>query len=120
MSDSPQQGEIWLVFYQFYDIPGGKYRPAICIDWNETEQSGIFCKITKRNRSNEDDGDTLLLDWQHEGLKMESTARCSQLQTIPKQVICQRFGLLTDSDLYRVFSKLRDKHPMLFRQTKNE
>lgn len=114
MSNSPQQGEIWLVFYEFYDISGGKYRPAICVDWSEAERRGIFCKVTKRNRSDEDDGDTLLFDWQYEGLKMESTARCSQLQFIPEPSVCQRFGFLTDGDYYRVFSKLRDKHPSLF------
>lgn len=112
--DTPTQGEIWLVHFRFYEIDGAKNRPAICIDWDEDNHEGIFCKVTKRNRTAQDDGDVLLAEWPYDGLLMESTARCSQLQVIPQSALHRRLGTLTDGDYYRVFSKLSAKHPTLF------
>lgn len=110
----PARGEIWLVRYRFYDVPATKFRPAVCIDWHAKCNEGIFCKITKHNPRENDEGDLFLSEWKNEGLLLPSTIRCTQIQLISDEAIYRQLGFLSDSDFMRVFTKLEKIHPLLF------
>lgn len=113
-TSEPERGEIWLVRYRYYDRATAVPRPAVCIDWDRQRGEGIFSKITKHDPRSEDSGDLALLDWAYEGLKLPSTARCSQVQLVPAEAVYRRFGFLADNDFMRVFHKLEQQHPLLF------
>lgn len=93
-----QQGDVVLVDFPFPDASGAKTRPAVVMGTEIGHQDVIVVAITSQPPSSPRETDYFLEDWLSEGLDKPSWIR-SRVYTIHRNLILQRIGRLTDSDL---------------------
>ena len=99
------RGEVILVRYLFSDLSGSKIRPAIIVNAPHTSKDVFILPLTSKTRSLLA-GEFILKDWSQAGLNVE-TAIKRGVYTVHKNLIVQRVGKLSDSDLKGIDDALR-------------
>ena len=91
------RGEVVLVRYPFSDLSGSKIRPAVIVNSPHTSKDAFILPLTSKTRSLLA-GEFILKDWSQAGLNVETAVKRG-IYTVHQNLIAQRVGKLSDSDL---------------------
>ena len=107
-----RRGQVVVVNVPFSDHSGVKPRPAVVVSAEAFHRSlpdVIVCPISSQPRyyRRPGSGDCPLRDWQAVGLRHPSTVRISKVLGVDKQITKRILGRLSQPDLARVETGLR-------------
>jgi mRNA interferase MazF len=91
------RGEVILVRYPFSDLSGSKIRPAVIVNAPHTSKDVFILPLTSKTRLLLV-GEFVLKDWSQAGLNVETAVKRG-IYTVHQNLIAQRVGNLSDSDL---------------------
>ncbi len=91
------RGEVVLVRYPFSDLSGSKIRPAVIINSPHSSKDVLILPLTSKTTSLLA-GEFVLNDWSEAGLNVETAVKRG-IYTVHQNLIAQRVGKLSDSDL---------------------
>ena len=98
-------GEVVLVRYPFSDLSRAKVRPAVVVSAPHVSQDVLIVPLTSRTTALLP-GEFALKSWSQAGLNV-ATAVKRGVYTVHQNLIAQRIGKLSDSDLQDLRSALR-------------
>lgn len=99
------RGEVVLVRYPFSDLSGSKIRPAVIINAPHTSKDVFILPLTSKTKSLLT-GEFALKDWSKAGLNIETAVKRG-IYTVHQNLVAQRVGKLSDSDLKELDDALR-------------
>src|SRR4051812_45866231 len=99
------RGEVVLVRYPFSDLSGSKIRPAVIINAPHTSKDVLILPLTSKIKLLLA-GEFVLKDWIQAGLNVETAVKRGAY-TVHQNLIVQRVGMLTNSDLGNLDDTLR-------------
>jgi len=99
------RGEVVLVRYPFSDLSGAKIRPAVIINAPHISQDVFILPLTSKTKALLV-GEFVLNDWSKSGLNVETAVKRG-IYTVHQNLIIQRVGKLTDTDLKELEDALR-------------
>jgi mRNA interferase MazF len=99
------RGEVVLVRYPFSDLSGSKIRPAVIINALHTSKDVFILPLTSKTRLLIT-GEFILKDWSQAGLNVETAVKRG-IYTLHQNLIIQRVGMLSNSDLRELDGALR-------------
>jgi mRNA interferase MazF len=102
---SYSRGDVVLVRYPFSDLSGSKIRPAVIVNTPHSSQDVFILPLTSKIKSLLT-GEFVLKNWNKAGLNIESAVKRG-IYTIHQNLVAQRVGKLTDSDLNDLDHALR-------------
>ena len=91
------RGEVVLVRYPFSDLSGSKIRPAVIVNAPHTSKDVFILPLTSRTTLLLA-GEFVLKDWSQAGLNVETAVKRG-IYTVHENLVAQRVGKLSDSDL---------------------
>jgi mRNA interferase MazF len=99
------RGEVVLVRYPFSDLSGSKVRPAVIVNSPHTSRDVFILPLTSKTRMLLA-GEFVLKEWGKAGLNVETAVKRG-IYTVHQNLIVQRVGTLTDSDLKDLDNAMR-------------
>ena len=99
------RGEVVLVRYPFSDLSGSKIRPAVNVNAPHTSKDVFILPLTSKTRSLLL-GEFVLSGWSQAGLNVETAVKRG-IYTVHQNLIAQRVGMLSNSDLKELDDTLR-------------
>ena len=99
------RSEVVLVRYPFSDLSGSKVRPAVIVSAPHSSRDVFILPLTSKTTSLLA-GEFVLADWSKAGLNVE-TAIKRGIYTVDQNLVAQRLGKLSDSDLGDLNDALR-------------
>jgi mRNA interferase MazF len=99
------RGEVVLVRYPFSDLSGSKIRPAVIVNAPHISKDVFILPLTSKTRRLLA-GEFVLKDWNQVGLNVETAVKRG-IYTVHHNLIAQRVGKLSDSDLKGLDDALR-------------
>jgi mRNA interferase MazF len=99
------RGEVVLVRYPFSDLSGSKIRPAVIVNAPHTSKDVFILPLTSKTKPLLP-GEFVLRDWSQAGLNVETAVKRG-IYTVHQNLIVQRVGKLSDSDLKELDNALR-------------
>ena len=99
------RGEVILVRYPFSDLSGSKIRPAVIVNAPHTSKDVFILPLTSKTRSLLL-GEFVLIDWSQAGLNVETAVKRG-IYTVHQNLIAQRVGRLSETDLKELDNALR-------------
>jgi mRNA interferase MazF len=99
------RGEVVLIRYPFSDLSGSKIRPAVIVNAPHTSKDVFILPLTSKTRSLLP-GEFVLSNWSQAGLNVETAVKRG-IYTVHQNLIAQRVGKLSDSDLKELDNALR-------------
>jgi mRNA interferase MazF len=91
------RGEVILVRYPFSDLSGSKIRPAVIVNSPHISKDVFILPLTSKTTSLLA-GEFILKGWSQAGLNVETAVKRA-IYTVHQNLIAQRVGKLSDSDL---------------------
>lgn len=106
---SLERFDVCIVRLAFEDKPEiSKPRPVICYEISDDQVSFISVKVTSHEARDGFPGEVQLLDWQQEGLRKPSVARCSKATLLELRDVRAIIGHLTQRDIESVIAGVRE------------
>jgi mRNA interferase MazF len=102
-----KRGRIVLVPFPFTDLSGSKVRPALVISKNLSGDDIIVLFISSKPDRKKLPYDILIKPTNENGLKIESSVKCSKLATLDKKVVLGELGILSESSQQKIDNKLK-------------
>lgn len=102
---SYSRGEVVLVRYPFSDLSGSKIRPACIVNTPHLSKDVFILPLTSKTTLLLA-GEFVLQDWRQAGLNVETAVKHG-LYTVHQNLIAQRVGILSGSDLNALAGALR-------------
>jgi mRNA interferase MazF len=99
------RGEVILVRYPFSDLSGSKIRPAVIVNAPHISKDVFILPLTSKTAPLLA-GEFLLKDWSQAGLNVETAVKRG-IYTVHQNLIVQRVGKLTGTDLKELENALR-------------
>jgi mRNA interferase MazF len=99
------RGEVVLVRYPFSDLSGSKVRPAVIVSAPHSSRDIFILPLTSKTTSLLA-GEFVLADWSQAGLNVETAVKRG-IYTVDQNLVAQRLGKLSDSDLRDLSDTLR-------------
>ncbi len=99
------RGEVVLVRYPFSNLSGSKIRPAVIVNAPHISKDVLILPLTSKTKSLLA-GEFVLKDWSQAGLNVETAVKRG-IYTVHQNLIAQRVGKLSDSDLKDLDNALR-------------
>ena len=108
-----KRGQVIVVNVPFSDRSGVKPRPALVVSpegFHRNLPAVIACPVSSQSRyyRRPGPGDCPLREWRTVGLRHPSTVRISKLLAVDKQIVKRILGRLSQRDLARVETGLRE------------
>ena len=99
------RGEVVLVRYPFSDLSGSKVRPAVVVSAPHSSKDVLIVPLTSRTTSLLA-GEFVLADWSQASLNVETAVKRG-IYTVDQNLVAQKLGKLSNSDLGELSDTLR-------------
>lgn len=91
--------DIYLAYVRYEDIPGGKKRPVLVVDDDNTAYPISCLKMTGQPRR---DGEYTLIKWREAGLHKETTVRIGKRLNVLEADFIAKIGSLDPVDILKI------------------